>query len=126
KKVREKFGSCIKIAFLNDVSVGFMQFAPAKYFPRVKEYSGCAPSEDAVFIACLYIPNKELRGKGFGTKMLENLIWELKKREFKALETFARRSSENNPSGPLELYLKFNFKIKCESDDFPLVRLELH
>ncbi len=57
--------------------------------------------------------------------MLENLIVELKDRGFKAVETFARKSSENNPSGPLKLYLKYNFKIKKDKDDFPLVRLEL-
>ena len=57
--------------------------------------------------------------------MLENLIAELRGRGFKAVETFARKSSQNNPSGPLELYLKHGFKIKTDRNDFPLVRLEL-
>ena len=71
----------------------------------MKEYASGPPSENAVFIACLYIANKEMRGKGLGTSMLENLIVELKEKGFKAVETFARRSSEDNPSGPLKLYL---------------------
>ena len=123
-KVAKEFGSCIKIAYFNDVPMGFIQYAPAKFFPCTKEYAAGPPREDAVFIACLYITNKEMRGKGLGTKMLENLIVELKERGFKAVETFARKSSENNPSGPLKLYLKHNFKIKNDKDDFPLVRLE--
>ena len=123
-EVAKEFGSCIKLAYLNDVPIGFIQYAPAKFFPCVKEYASGPPSEDAVFIACLYIANKELRGKGLGTSMLENLIGKLKERRFKAIETFARRSSEDNPSGPLKLYLKHNFKIKNDKDDFPLVRLE--
>ena len=57
--------------------------------------------------------------------MLENLLVELRKREVKAVETFARKNSENNPSGPLELYLKHNFKVKNDKDDFPLVRFDL-
>jgi hypothetical protein len=57
--------------------------------------------------------------------MHQNLVVELKERGFKAVETFARKSSENNPSGPLKLYLKHDFKIKNGKDDFPLVRLEL-
>jgi len=122
--VAKEFGSCVKIAYFNDVPIGFIQYAPAKFFPRVKEYAAGPPSENAVFIACLYIANKEARGKGLGTSMLENLIVDLKERGFKATETFARKSSENNPSGPLKLYLKHNFKIKNDKNDFPLVRLE--
>jgi L-amino acid N-acyltransferase YncA len=74
---------------------------------------------------CLYITNKEAHGKGLEALILENLVAELRKRKFKAVETFARKNSENNPSGPLELYLKHNFKIKNDKDDFPLVRFEL-
>ena len=123
-KVEKEFEGCIKITYSGGVPIGFIQYAPAKFFPHVKEYAAGPPSEDAVFIACLYITNKEARGKGLGTSMLENLIVELKERGFKAAETFARKSSEDNPSGPLKLYLKHNFKIKNDKDDFPLVRLE--
>jgi hypothetical protein len=57
--------------------------------------------------------------------MLKDLIVELKSGGFKALETFARKGSAENPSGPLELYLKQNFKVKIDKDDFPLLRLEI-
>jgi len=123
-KVSSEFGCCIKVAYSNGVPIGFIQYAPAKFFPRVKEYAAGPPSEDAVFLACLYIANKEMRRKGLGTTMLEDLIAELKERGFIAVETFARKSSEDNPSGPLKLYLKHNFKVKNDKDDFPLVRLE--
>lgn len=124
-EVVRAFGNCLKVAYLNNVPIGFVQYAPAKFFPRMKEYTPEQPREDSVFIACLYIINKEARGKGFGTLMLKDLVAELKKRRFNAVETFARRSSAENPSGPLKLYLKHNFRTEIEKDDFPLVRLEL-
>lgn len=124
-KVAVEFENSLKIACLNGVSMGFIQYAPAKFFPRVKEYASGPPSKDTIFIACLYIANKEEHRKGFGTGMLKDLIAELKKRRFKAVETFARKSSTDNSSDPLEFYLKHGFKIKNEKDDFPLVRLEL-
>jgi hypothetical protein len=124
-KVIDKFGSCIKVAYSEGVPIGLIQYAPAKFFPRVKEYAAGPPSEDAIFLACLYITNKTERCKGLGTTMLENLVAELKEKESKAVETFARKSSEDNPSGPLKFYLKHDFKIKNDKDDFPLVRLEL-
>ncbi|MEM2850034.1 MAG: GNAT family N-acetyltransferase, partial [Candidatus Bathyarchaeia archaeon] len=95
--VEKTFGNCIKIACLNGAVIGFMQYAPAKYFPRVKDYFSGPPSEDAVFIACLYIVDKAQRRKGYGTAMLEKLLKELGGRGFKAVETFARIDSENNP-----------------------------
>jgi GNAT superfamily N-acetyltransferase len=122
-KVAKEFGDCIKLGYLNDTPIGFIQYSLPTFFPRVKEYASGPSSEDAVLITCLYIVDKEARGKGFGTDMLNGLIAELKERGFKAVETFARRNSQDNPSGPLEFYLKSGFKIKNEKSDFPLVRL---
>jgi GNAT superfamily N-acetyltransferase len=124
-KVKKEFGNCIGIAYQNGTPKGFVQYAPARFFPRVMEYASGQPSEDAVFLTCLYITDKEARGKGLGTLMLEDLVVELGKRGAKAIETYARRSSENNPSGPLRFYLKNGFKVDNEKDDFPLARLEL-
>jgi ribosomal protein S18 acetylase RimI-like enzyme len=123
--VEKAFGNCVKIACLNGVAIGFMQYAPAKYFPRVNSYVSGPPSEDAVFIACLYITEKGQRRKGHGTVMLEELLKEISKRGFKAVETFARTDSENNPSGPLAFYLRHGFEILRQKDNFPLIRLTL-
>jgi len=124
-ELEETFGNCAKIAFVNSVPLGFMQYAPAKYFPRINDYASGPPSRDAVFLACLYIISKDHRGKGYGKIMLENLLEDLKGRGFGAVETFARVDSENNPSGPLNFYLKHGFKVVRQKDDFPLIRLKL-
>jgi len=124
-EVIREFGNCGFIACFSGVPIGFIQYASTEFFPRAEEYASGPPSEDAVFLSCLYIANKGARGKGLGTAMLEELLAELRKRKFKAVETFAGKKSENNPSGPLELYLKHGFKIKNDKGDFPLVRFKL-
>lgn len=124
-KVNREFGDCSFVAYLKGVPIGFIQYAPAEFFPRINDYDSGPPSEDSIFLACLYIPNKEKRGKGLGTALLNHLVAKLKEREIEAVETFARKDSENNPSGPLKLYLKHHFKVKRDKDDFPLIRLEL-
>jgi GNAT superfamily N-acetyltransferase len=123
-RINKEFEGSLKIVYFDDVPMGFIQLAPAKFFPRVNEYFCGPPSSDAAFLACLFISSKEMHGKGFGTTILKDLVAELKKRGFKAVETFARKSSADNPSGPLNFYLKEHFKIKND-DDFPLLRLEL-
>jgi hypothetical protein len=113
------------IAYHDQKPIGFVQWAPAKYFPNTEEYRSGPPSEDAAFLACLYIPKEENRKKGLGTLILKTGISHIKQQGFKAVETFARKSSSDNPSGPLEFYLKNRFKIKRNDSDFQLVRLEL-
>jgi GNAT superfamily N-acetyltransferase len=124
-RVQRSLGISSYIAYTDTTPVGFVQLASSRYFPRLKEYTNATPSEDAVFLACLYIPQKENQDKGYGTKMLKSLITELKQRGFRAIETFARRSSSENPSGPLGFYLKNGFKTRHNGTDFPLVRLGL-
>ena len=113
------------IAYHNKKPVGFVQWAPAKYFPQAREYEHGPLSEDAAFLVCLYIRREENRNKGLGTLILKAGISQIRQQGFKAIETFARRSSSDNPSGPLEFYLKNGFKMRRDGSDFPLVRLEL-
>lgn len=123
------FGVCGKIVYYNNLPVGYAQYAPSRYLPRVVSYRSEAVGrieDGAVFLSCLFIADKSLRGKRIGTKLLASIIVDLKKRGFKALETFALRGSSNNPSGPVELYLKRGFSIKNEANPiFPLMRLDL-
>jgi GNAT superfamily N-acetyltransferase len=112
------------ILYVDSLPVGFVQLASPKYFPRLKEYTNATPHEDAIFLACFYIPQEENRGKGYGTQMLKTLLMKLKQMGFKAVETFARRSSDNNPAGPLDFYVRNGFRIAHDNTDFPLVRLE--
>lgn len=123
--VEKGFGNCATIACLDGAPMGFVQYALPKHFPRVNDYASGPPSEDAVFLACLYITSENLRGKGFGKLVLKNLLREISERGFRAVETFARADSANNPSGPLAFYLKNGFKVIRQKDDFPLVRLKI-
>jgi GNAT superfamily N-acetyltransferase len=105
--------------------VGYAQYAPAKFLPRTQQYRSGPLSKDAVFLACLYIPKRELRERGIGKYMLNQVLVDLKSRGYKALEAFARTDSENAPVSPLGFYLKHGFTVKRKKDEFPLVRKEL-
>ena len=124
-----EFGNCGKIVYHNNMPVGYAQYAPFERLPQASTYKSGPlgrAEEGVVFLSCLYISSKVLRGRGVGIRLLDSIITDLKKKGFKALETFARRGSFNNPSGPIELYLKRGFYIKDEIDpEFPLVRLDI-
>jgi len=124
RKVSREFGNCHKVVMSDGIPVGFIQFAPAKFFARAQTYTARAPTEDAVFIACLYL-SKDVRGKGLGILTLKELIAALRKKEYLAIETFTRANSTDNPSGPADLYLRQGFKVKHEKDGSSLLRLDL-
>ena len=123
------FGTCGKIVYHEGKPVAFAQFAPSAQVPRIKRYESKSVGkmgECVVFLSCLYIADKTLRRRGLGETLLNNIIGDLKRRGFKAVETFARRGDPNNPSGPLEFYIKNGFTFKDKTNpDRPLMSLFL-
>jgi GNAT superfamily N-acetyltransferase len=125
----KEFGNCGKILYYNDMPIGYAEYGPSNRFLQIMEYKSQPIGkidDGVVFLSCLLIADKTLRGRGLGEKLLDNVIADVRKRGLKAIETYARRDSSNNPSGPVEFYLKKGFKIKDETDpEFPIVRLDL-
>ena len=124
-----EFRTCGKILYYSNKPVGYAEYGPSDRFPNIEEYESqpIGRIEDGVvFISCLLISDKNLRRRGLGEKLLNAVIDDLKKRRFKAVETYARRGSADNPSGPVEFYLKEGFYIKDETNpSFPIVRRDL-
>ena len=128
KETLETFGTCGKILYVDGRAVGYAQYGPSGRFPNVKNY-GSGPvgsvEEGVVLLTCLFISDEAFRGLGLGKRLLEAVIQELRRRGFRALETFARRGEADNPSGPMEFYLRRGFHVKDETDpEFPLMRLD--
>jgi len=128
-KTLRTFGDCGKIVYQGKTPIGYAQYAPFTSLPQARNYKSLQLEQleaGAVFISCLYITEETQRGTGVGTRLLQSVLSNLRRRGFQVVETFARRGSANNPSGPIEIYLKNGFRIKDETDpEFPLVRLEL-
>jgi len=125
RRVNNEWGNCGKVAYLEGQSIGYAQYAPATYLPRSADYDSGPPSDDAVLISCLFIPQRQFRRLGIGNQLLRRIISELRKRREKAIETFARKGSPDNPSGPVEVYLTSGFRIHRDDKEFPLMRLDL-
>ena len=125
RSVNNEFGNCGKIVYGDGESIGYAQYAPPRHLPNSAGYDSGPPSDDAVLIACLFIPQRQFRGLGIGRQLLHSIIDELRQREKKAIETLARKGNSCNPSGPVELYLRNGFKIHRDDQEFPLMRLDL-
>jgi len=125
RRVNNEFGNCAKIVYGDGESIGYAQYAPPRHLPNSAGYDSGPPSDDAVLIACLFIPQRQFRGLDIGRQLLHSIIDELRKKGIQAIETFARKDDPENPSGPVELYFRNGFKIHRDDQEFPLMRLDL-
>ncbi len=125
QSVNNEFGNCGKIVYGDGESIGYAQYAPPRHLPNSAGYASGLPSDDAVLIACLFIPQRQFRGLGIGRQLLHSIIDELREKGIQAIETFGRKDDPENPSGPVELYLRNGFKIHRDDQEFPLMRLDL-
>jgi GNAT superfamily N-acetyltransferase len=124
--VTKEFGTCGKLLYRGREPIGYTQYAPPSCLPGSANYASGPPSDDAVLISCLFIPQAKFRRLGIGSQLLHSIIDELKEeKKKKTIETFARRGSADNPSGPVEFYLKNGFAIHRDDKEFPLMRLDL-
>ncbi len=125
QKTSKLFGNCGKLLYTDGIAVGYSQYAPPEFLPRLVDYQANPPSEDAVIITCLFIPDRKLRRAGLGSKLLQSILSELRERGVRAVETFARKGRQDNPSGPVEFYFENGFRIYKDDEEFPLMRLDL-
>ncbi len=125
----KQFGTCGKIVYHNGEPVAYAQYAPAGRLPNINDYEAKAvgkSEEGVVFLSCLFIANETMRDKGVGKALLQNIVEDLRRRGFKAIETFARRSEADNPSGPMKFYVENGFHVKDNTNpEYPLMSLYL-
>ena len=129
EQTMKQFGTCGKIVYHKGEPVAYAQYAPAARLPNINDYEAKAvgkPEEGVVFLSCLFITNETMRDKGVGKALLQNIVEDLRRRGFKTIETFARRSEADNPSGPMKFYVENGFHVKDNTNpEYPLMRLYL-
>jgi len=123
--VRREFGECGRLLYADGQAVGYAQYGPPSFFPNARSCPAGPVSDDAVFLACLFFPSRAHRGRGWGSLLLQDILRELRSRGLSTLETFARKESAENPSGPAAFYLRHGFQILRDDPEFPLLRLNL-
>lgn len=124
-QVLKEFGCCGKLAFSAEELVGWARYAPAWYFEKaftVHRYP-VTPYADIPFLACLAVAPTHRR-QGVGSALLAAVMADLKQHRYTGLETIVRRGTADNPSGPLEFYLRHGFFIRRDDLEFPLLRRE--
>lgn len=125
RATRDEWGPCGKLLYSCGRVIGYAQYAPPQYFPNAATYETGPVSPEATFLSCLFLPDEKSRRQGFGRLLLESILCELRARGALTVQTFARKDSPENPSGPLGFYLRQGFAIVRDDPAFPLVQYKL-
>ncbi|WP_411081638.1 GNAT family N-acetyltransferase [Streptomyces sp. cmx-18-6] len=120
-----EWGSCGRVAYVDDVPVGFVLYAPPAYVPRSTAFPTSPVSPDAVqLITGLIIPG--YRGQGLGRVLVQTVAKDVLRRGFKAIEAFGdARAEELGCVLPADHLLAVGFKTVRPHSRYPRLRLEL-
>jgi GNAT superfamily N-acetyltransferase len=120
-----EWGSCGKIAYVDDIPVGYILFAPPQFVPRALAFPTSPISGDAVLLMnAMVFP--DWTSAGIGRMLAQSVAAELLPRGVKAIEAFgtmdSRRESCVMPVGYLR---SIGFKTVRPHAQVPRMRMEL-
>jgi len=123
-----EWGSCGRVAYVDDVPAGFVQYAPPGWFPGTSSFATAPVSEDAVQLATVAVFD-EYAGAGLGRVLLQVMARDLVKRAgVKAVEAVAsarRGQAEVCGPVPVEFLQRVGFRTARAHPSHPRMRLDL-
>jgi GNAT superfamily N-acetyltransferase len=120
-----EWGTC-GLAFVEEErgTVGFAQFAPATFFPRLPRFRCGRVSGDAVYLAYCYVVAVR-RGFGVGTQLIRAVAGALLGRDVRAVEALGDRERSDSWVLPAPFLGANGFQVVRDDPRFPLMRLDL-
>lgn len=120
-----EWGSCGRIAYVDDAPVGFVLYAPSAYVPRSLAFPTSPVAADAVqLMTARILP--DYQGQGIGRTLVQAVAKDLVRRGFKAIEAFGdARWSGPGCVLPADHLLAVGFKTVRPHPHYPRLRLEL-
>lgn len=125
--VGSEWGECGLVLYEGGQPLGFIKYAPGRFFPRATTMPSGAPDSDAVLIACLHVM-ADVRDVGLGKVLLQAALRDLVSRKEKVVEAYADASTadrERTPLMSLEFLQHQGFRVARPHPLYPLMRLEL-
>jgi GNAT superfamily N-acetyltransferase len=126
-EVRDQWGDAGLIMYDGSEPLGFVKYAPGRFFPRASKMPSGPPDDDAVLLACLHVA-PDVRDAGLGKVLLQAALRDLVSRKEKVLEAYAATGAADRDRSPLmsvEFLMRQGFKVARPHPLYPLLRLEL-
>ncbi len=90
-EVLREWGSCGRVALVDDALVGYLIYAPAGFVPGAAGFATAPVSPDAVLLTTAYV-EPHCRRQGIGRMLVRAMARDLVERDVRAVEAFGVRS----------------------------------
>ena len=124
--VLREWGSCGRVAVIDDQTVGYLIYAPPAYVPGADTFPTAPISPDAVVMTTAYV-DPDFRGGGIGRLLIQGMARDLIKRGgIRAVECFADpRGRSGHCVVPQGFCERVGFKTQRAHGTSPRMRMEL-
>jgi GNAT superfamily N-acetyltransferase len=128
RQVTDEWGECGCVAREDDEILGFIKYAPSRYFPQSSTFPSAPEDPTVPMIACLHI-TADARHHGLGSVLLRAALKDLLGRGERKVEAFAAAQRpaviEDSPMLGIDFLLRNGFTVSRPDAQFPLMRLDL-
>ena len=120
-----EWGSCGTVAYVDDVPVGHVIYAPPAFVPRAAMFPTSPIGADALqLVTARVIPT--MRGQGIGRMLIQSAARGLLRRGFRAIEAFGDATkSEPSCLVPSAFLVSVGFKTVRPHRRWPRLRMDL-
>lgn len=126
--VREEWGECGRVVYEDDEVLGFVKYAPSRYFPQAFTFAASPLDGDVPLIACLHVA-EGARRHGLGRLLLLAALRDLVLRGEKRVEAFGyappMADIDATPMLGIQFLLRHGFTVSRPDATYPLLQLEL-
>lgn len=124
-QVLREWGSCGRVAMVDDVAVGYLIYAPAAFVPGAAAFPTAPVSADAVLLTTAYV-EPEAAGGGLGRMLVQGMARDLIERGgIRAVEAFGDTRGGGRCVVPVEFLGSVGFKTHRAHSTTPRMRMEL-
>jgi predicted N-acetyltransferase YhbS len=124
-EVLREWGSCGRVAIVDDRLVGYVLYAPAGFVPGAAGFATAPVSPDAVLMTTAYV-EPAARGGGVGRMLVRAMARDLVERDLRAVEAFGdRRRRPHSCSVPADFLSRVGFRTQRDHAVTPRMRMDL-
>lgn len=128
RTVSSEWGECGRVAYEDDELLGFIKYAPSRYFPQAATFAAAPEDGGVPLIACLHV-SPDARHHGLGSVLLRACLRDLALRGERRVEAFAFASAERPldemPMLGMPFLIRNGFTVSRPDPVYPLLRLDL-
>jgi GNAT superfamily N-acetyltransferase len=124
-QVLREWGSCGRVALVDDRPVGYVVYAPQAFVPGAAGFPTSPVSPDAVLLTTAYVESAHARG-GLGRMLVQGMARDLIERGgIRAVEAFGDTRGPGRCVPPVDFLGSVGFKTQRAHPTTPRMRMEL-